>query len=183
MEVPAYEPYHLRLATIEDVPALHRLIDRSIRHLGGRVYDARQIESSLTYVFGVDTALIRDKTYFVVEVEGEVVGAGGWSRRRTHYGGDQHLALRDDRLRDPAADPAAIRAFYVDPDWARRGIGSMIMEASEAAAHKAGFRSFELLATLSGVPLYEHFGYRRLEAKVLNLPDGITLDGYHMAKP
>lgn len=173
----------LRPARLADVPFLTALIDASIRGIGARRYDAQQVESSLLYLFGVDTQMIEDGTYFVVEHEGEIVGAGGWSRRWTPFGGDQAAGIRDAHLRDPAADPAVIRAFFVHPDYARRGIGRRLLETSEAAARADGYTRFELVATLTGLPLYTAMGYHETEPIEVCLPDGVTLTGVQMAKP
>src|SRR5262245_21762149 len=127
--------FQLRLATSADVPRLHELIERSVRELSVGYYTAAQIESSLRHVFGPDTQLIEDQTYFVIEgPAGELVAAGGWSRRQTLYGGDQMKSAADPLL-DPATQPARIRAFFVHPDWARRGLARQLFErcATEAA--------------------------------------------------
>jgi GNAT superfamily N-acetyltransferase len=151
--------YQLRTATHADEPALRALIARSIRTLGAGDYSAEQIEAALQGAFGVDTALIRDETYFVVSTEaGELVACGGWSRRRTLFGSDQR-AERDESWLDPQRESARIRAFFVDPAHARRGLGRAILDHSEAQAAAAGFSSFELMATLPGVRLYEKCGY------------------------
>ena len=133
----------LRVATEEDIPALTALIPASVRGLSQGHYTPAQIESALVYVFGVDSQLINDGTYFVVEHDGQIVGAGGWSKRKTLYGGDQSKA-DDDPLLDAALDAAHIRAYYVHPDWARQGIGRRIMRACEAAAKAAGFTRLDL---------------------------------------
>lgn len=172
----------LRPATPADAPGIADLIDASIRGIGSHRYDGEQVESSLRYLFGVDTRMIDDGTYFVVEADGQVVGAGGWSRRRTPFGGDQATAVRDAGLRDPAVDPAIMRAFYVHPDWARRGIGRMLLEASEQAAQAEGFSRFELVATLTGMPLYVAAGYREQEPIAIPLPDGVVIDAVRMTK-
>src|SRR5215472_2468428 len=143
----------LRKALPYDIPALTALIDASVRGLQARDYTAEQIDGALRTVYGVDAQLIDDGTYFAVEAPGAIVGCGGWSRRRTLYGGDQ-CAGREDSLLDPTAEAAKIRAFFVHPDWARRGIGGMILEACESAALAAGFTRFEMGATLTGVPFY-----------------------------
>lgn len=174
---------HTRLATLEDVAALRTLVDASIRGLGAHDYDPEQIESSLQHLFGVDTLLIEDGTYYIVEDESTLVGAGGWSRRKTPFGGDQMEAVQDADFRDPATDPAVIRAFYVHPDWARRGIGRRLMEVCEAAARHEGFETFELVATLTGRPLYAAHGFREVESITIELPDGAVLDAVKMVKP
>ena len=152
--------FQLRPARLDDVPALQALIARSARELSRGDYDATQVEAALAGAFGVDTQLIRDGTYFVADQAGVPVGCGGWSRRRTLFGGDAD-PNRDAGLLDPARDAARIRAFFVDPAQARRGIGRALLEHCEAAAQAAGFRAFELMATLPGQRLYEALGYRR----------------------
>jgi GNAT superfamily N-acetyltransferase len=147
----------LRLATEADIPALNALIATSVRQLQRGHYSHAQREAAIGLVFGVDSQLIRDGTYYVVEQGGALVGCGGWSRRRTTCGAD-NARDRDDALLDPAIDSARIRAFFVDPAWSRRGIARMIMEASERALTEAGFRSVEIAATLPGVPFYTSFG-------------------------
>jgi GNAT superfamily N-acetyltransferase len=137
--------YRLRHATLDDEASLRALIAGSIRALGARDYTPEQIEAALTGAFGVDTALIRDKTYFVVESHaGDIVGCGGWSRRRTLFGSDAR-GDRDDSWLDPRQDFARIRAFFIDPAHARRGLGRMLLAHCEAEALRAGFSGFELM--------------------------------------
>ena len=164
----------LRLATIDDIPALRELIPASVRALSEGYNSPEQIESALIYVFGVDTQLILDGTYIVAEIEGQIVGAGGWSKRKTLYGGDQTKAEADPLL-DPARDAARIRAFYVHPNWARRGIGRRLMQACEDAAREAGFRRMELGSTLPGEPLYRAMGFAVTERSFITFPDGESL--------
>jgi GNAT superfamily N-acetyltransferase len=151
--------YQLRAATHADRGALQRLIARSARELGARYYRREQIEAALSGAFGVDSQLIDDGTYFVAEHEDRLLGCGGWSRRRTLFGGDSHQA-RDAAELDPSRDAARIRAFFVDPDHARRGIGRALLERCEAEARAQGFTRFELMGTLPGVPLYQALGYQ-----------------------
>jgi GNAT superfamily N-acetyltransferase len=152
--------YHLRVATLADAPALRPLIERSIRSLGAADYTQAQIEGALKGAFGVDTQLIRDGTYFVAVTAAQaLVACGGWSRRRTLFGSDTR-AERDESWLDPRTEAAKIRAFFVDPAHARRGLGRAILERSEAEAQAAGFAALELMATLPGVRLYERYGYR-----------------------
>jgi GNAT superfamily N-acetyltransferase len=146
-----------RLATPEDIPALQELIPLAVRVLSAGHYTPAQIESGLHYVFGVDSQLIEDGIYFVAEDEGRLVGAGGWSKRATMYGGDQHKGDADPLL-DPATDAAHIRAFYTHPEWVRRGIGSSIIRACHDAARAAGFTRAELGSTVQGEPLYAAMG-------------------------
>jgi len=171
----------VRLATAADLPALHRLIPRSVRALSRGYYTDDQIESAIRHVFGPDTQLIADGTYFVVTAGEEIIACGGWSQRRTLYGGDQ-MKGASDPLVDPASEPARIRAFFVDPDWSRRGLGSRLMDACVSAARAAGFHSLELAATLPGVPLYRAFGFRALERVETPLPDGVTLPIVRMGR-
>ncbi len=130
----------IRLAKIDDIPALKRLIQESVRGLSATYYSPQQIESALQHVFGVDTQLILDETYFIAEADDQIAGAGGWSKRKTLFGGDQSKSNRVDSLLDPATESARIRAFYIHPDWSRRGIGSLILNACEEAARISGFK-------------------------------------------
>jgi len=172
----------IRRALPEDAPGIRSLIDASIRKLGGKFYTPEQVESSLSHVFGVDSTMISDGTYFVVEVEKEIIGAGGWSFRLTPFGGDQEHAVRDASVRAPGKDPAVIRAMYVHPDWARRKIGHLIITTCEHAARAAGFQSYELVATLSGLTFYKNQGYHQVEEIAHRLPDGVLIDFVRMAK-
>jgi GNAT superfamily N-acetyltransferase len=212
----------IRVAVERDVPELARLIELSVRGLQAGDYSAAQLERALAVVYGVDTRLIADGTYFVAvgrrsgemddrvigpsdhrvienrsssagheergavgdvdDREGTViVGCGGWSRRRTLYGGDQ-FAAREDSLLDPATEAAKIRAFFVHPEWARRGIGGMILDACERAAIAEGFHRLEMGATLTGVPFYRVKGYEELERVEAPLGDGLTLPIVRMGK-
>jgi len=170
-----------RRATLEDIPALEELIPLSVRKLQADYYSPAQMEAALGPVFGVDQQLIRDGTYFVVETAGEIAGGGGWSKRKTMYGGDRHRAGEDEAL-DPRRDPARIRAFFVHPDWARKGIGRSILLRCEAEALKAGFRNTELVATLAGEPLYAKFGYTVMERYEAPMKGGLGLPVVRMAK-
>ena len=171
----------LRLATPADVPVLENLIARSARALSAPFYSAAQVESKLRHVFGVDTRLIADGTYFVIEEDGAIVACGGWSRRGTLFGGDQ-MKAGPDPLLDPATEPARIRAFFVDPAYARRGLGSEILSACTQAAEAAGFRSFELVATGAGEQLYRAHGFALVERFEVELPDQIRVSVARMNK-
>jgi GNAT superfamily N-acetyltransferase len=181
----------IRLAQTRDIPLLRELIEASVRGLQAGDYSAAQLESALRTVYGVDTQLISDGTYFAAEAtefSGEepadaplLVGCGGWSRRKTLFGGDQ-FSQREDSLLDPAVDAAKIRAFFVHPAWARRGIGGMILEACETAAWAAGFRRLEMGATLTGVPFYRAKGYVELEAVEAPMENGLTLPIVRMGR-
>jgi N-acetylglutamate synthase-like GNAT family acetyltransferase len=177
---------HIRLATINDIPALTQLIDESVRQLSFGYYTPAQIESALRNVFGVDTQLIFDQTYFVAEIDGQIVGCGGWSKRNTLFGGDQAKERSDlneaDSLLVPGSDAARLRAFYVHPRWARRGIGKLITKACEAAALAAGFTRAELIATLPGQPLYAANGYEVVCPFQIPLPGGAFLPAFRMSK-
>lgn len=183
---PATEAPSIRVATRDDVPALEALVEASVRGLGPSQYTERQIELSLQHLFGVDTLLIDDGTYYAVERdaaggEKRMVGCGGWSLRKTPFGGDQAEA-QDPERRDPATDPAVIRAFFVHPDATRLGIGRRLLDVCESAARDAGFTHFELTATLTGYPLYAACGYNDVEAIDIPLADGVTLSAVRMEK-
>ena len=171
----------IRLATLDDVEVLEQLIPESVRVLQAPDYTTGQREAALGSVFGVDRQLIRDKTYFIAEIDSVIVGCGGWSRRRTLFGSDRR-SEREDELLDPAADAARIRAFFVRPGYERRGIGSAIMRASEEAAAAYGFTRLELRATLTGVPLYRAHGFTEAELTDIPLPSGERLPAVQMVK-
>jgi GNAT superfamily N-acetyltransferase len=151
-----------RIATPDDIPALGAVMDAAIAELQRGFLDPAQIESS-RMIMGLDRQLIADGVYFVVESEGRIAGCGGWSRRATLYGGD-HTPGRDAALLDPATDAARVRAMYTHPDFARRGVGRLILQLCEAAAAAEGFARVELMATLSGRALYSQCGYQDIEA-------------------
>lgn len=174
-------PAVIRLATFNDVPFLQQLIACSVRGLSGGYYTPNQVESAIKYVFGVDTQLLGDGTYYVVELNGTIVACGGWSRRNTLYGGDQHKDITDPLL-DPITDAARIRAFFVDPQYARKGLGRMMINLCEMAAYNYGFKRTELGATLPGVPLYEASGYKMIEQLNILLPNGEIFDVVKMGK-
>ena len=176
--------FQVRLATSEDVPVLASLIKASVRILQAGDYTPEQLESALDTVYGVDTQLIADGTYFSVEHtcgETTIVGCGGWSKRKTLYGGDVWSA-REDTLLDPRQDAARIRAFFVHPEWARSGIGTLILDACETAARAAGFSRLEMGATLTGVPFYAAKGYIALESLEVPLKGNLSLPIVRMTK-
>jgi len=158
------EVFTARFATRDDLPGLQALVDAAIDQLQEPFLDPAQIAAS-DAIMGVDSQLIDDGTYFVVECDGLIAGCGGWSRRATMYGGD-HTAGRDDAVLDPRTDAARVRAMYTHPRFARRGVGRMVLECCQAAAAAEGFRRLELVATLSGQPLYRSFGFDPVDAFV-----------------
>ncbi|MGZ8901841.1 MAG: GNAT family N-acetyltransferase [Limisphaerales bacterium] len=165
----------MRNAILDDGCALRELIAKSAREIGRQDYAVEQIEAALKGAWGVDTQLIRDRTYFVVEVDGRLAGCGGWSRRKTLFGGDAQPG-REVELLDPRKDAARIRAFFVHPDFARRGIGKMLLERCEAAAKEEGFKRAELVATLPGVRLYAACGYDEVERKDYEVGGGVMIE-------
>jgi GNAT superfamily N-acetyltransferase len=171
----------VRPATRADIPRLSQVIERSVRELQRHDYTELQIEGALETIFGVDTTLIDDGTYLVVEIESEIVACGGWSKRKTLFGGDRWTHRENDLL-DPAVDAAKIRAFFVHPDWARRGLGTLLLESCENAARAAGFRRFEMGATLTGVHLYERRGYKEVDRIGVLLGNGETVPVVRMVK-
>lgn len=187
---------HLRLAVPADIPVLRELIDLSVRGLQTHDYTPAQIEGALQTVFGVDSQLIADETYFVAEAkpsgamsagglgyssDAVIAGCGGWSKRKTLYGSD-HWTGREDALLDPNRDAAKIRAFFIHPRWARRGVGSRILDACENAAKTAGFTRFEMGATLTGVKLFGTRGYVAVKPISIPLVNGEFLSVIQMEK-
>ncbi|MBY5847653.1 GNAT family N-acetyltransferase [Rhizobium ruizarguesonis] len=154
----ASENFRHRIAQREDLPALIALMNAAISELQKPFLDDAQIQSSRT-IMGLDTQLVDDGTYFLVEHNGVLAGCGGWSRRATMYGGDQSPG-RDAALLDPAKDAARIRAMYTHPDFVRRGVGRLILALCERAAKAEGFARAELAATAAGEPLYRACGYQ-----------------------
>ncbi|MDT5271863.1 MAG: hypothetical protein QOH49_4049 [Acidobacteriota bacterium] len=173
--------YRIRRATLEDRAALERLIAESARGLSRGDYSEEQIETAIATVFGVDTDLIHDGTYYVAEAGDEPIGCGGWSKRKTLFGGDRY-ATRDSGELDPATEPAKIRAFFVHPDWARRGVAGTILLTCEREASAHGFRSVELMATLPGVRLYAARGYEARESVTYEIADGVSVEFVPMRK-
>jgi len=170
-----------RLAREDDISAVEALIPVSVRALQAPYYSQAQMDAALGPVFDVDRQLIRDGTYFVVEHDGAILACGGWSRRRSLCGGDSGRAGEDELL-DPQQDAARVRAFFVHPAWARRGIGRSIMAASEKAIVRAGFRTVDLVATLAGEPLYAAFAYTVVERYEIPMPGGLSLPVVRMSK-
>jgi len=171
----------LRRATAADAPGIEDLIAISARGLSTGYYTPNQVESLLRFVFGADSQLIVDGTYYVCESGGDLVASGGWSKRRTLFGGDQ-MREAEDPLLDPAREAARIRAFFVHPAWARQGLGRRLFEACAEAARAAGFCTLALVATLPGEPLYQALGFQITERFSLRLPDGVEVPVSHMTR-
>lgn len=174
----------IRLATPDDVPAIQELIAHSVRGLSAGFYTPEQIEVSLVEVFGVDTQLLDDKTYFVIDGDhdGVPAAAGGWSGRRTLFGGSHFKRSDSDPRLDPATEAARIRAFFVHPRYARRGLARQLYNRCAQDAFAEGFRHFELMATMPGVPLYEALGFHALEALSLPMQGDVILPLLHMRR-
>jgi GNAT superfamily N-acetyltransferase len=173
--------YVVRKATLEDRDAITELIAESARHLSREEYSDKQIEAAVASVFGVDTDLINDGTYFVADKDGTLIGCGGWSRRKTLYGGDQ-FADRNTGYLDSENEPGKIRAFFVHPQHARKGVAREILSVCEREALDHGFHALELMATLPGIKFYEACGYARKGFFDLDLADGVKLELVPMRK-
>jgi Acetyltransferase (GNAT) family len=181
--------FRIRPALLADLPVLRALIDASVRRLQAEDYTPEQMEGALTTVFGVDTQLIADGTYLVVEhcppesqsTQPPIIACGGWSKRKTLYGADQWTDRHDDLL-DARYDAARIRAFFIHPDWARRGVGTLLLDACENAAKSAGFSRFEMGATLTGAKLFSARGYVPVKNLVVPLVNGESLPIIQMEK-
>ena len=172
----------LRIATAADAPEIDALMKASIRELFPAFYDARQTASSVIHIGHVDPMLIDDGTYFVLTASDGIVACGGWSRRDKLFSGESTQEGRA-RLLDPATEPARVRAMFVRADWTRRGLGTRILEACEAAARSEGFRQLALMATLPGLLLYERFGFQVTSRAPIVLPDGVEGECAAMEKP
>ena len=171
----------IRKATMEEREAIRELIAVSARQLSREHYNDAQIEAAIATVFGVDTDLIEDGTYFVAESSGSLVGCGGWSKRKTLFGGDQ-FSSRDASYLDPESEPAKIRAFFIHPDHARKGIARAILSQCESEARAQGFRALELMATLPGIEFYKSCGFAEIGNFDLDLIDGVKLELVPMRK-
>jgi len=181
VEGSAIDPV-LRVARLDEADAIDGLMKRSTRDIFPAVYTAKQTASAIRHISAVDPTLLRDRTYYVVEVGGELVACGGWSKRAKLYSGSVG-AEGDDRLLDPATEAAHVRAMFTRSDWTRRGLGRRILEACEQAARAAGFRTLTLVATLPGLPLYESFGFQVTGRDDITMPDGVLLACVWMDKP
>jgi GNAT superfamily N-acetyltransferase len=173
--------WSLRFACDADIPRLEALIERSVRELQSPYYSPTQMDGALGSVFGVDRQLIRDQTYFVAEQDESIIACGGWSKRASLFGSDAVRAV-EDALLDPVQDAARIRAFFVHPDHARRGLGRAVLFACEEAIRVARFRAIELVATLPGVPFYRAFDYEEGERYEVPLVNGLSLPVVRMSK-
>ncbi|HXS08158.1 MAG TPA: GNAT family N-acetyltransferase [Rhizomicrobium sp.] len=169
-----------RLAAASDMGALTGLMNAAIRDLLPQFLPQEQVEASFA-VMGLDTILIADGTYFVIELQGQLAGCGGWSRRATLFGGN-HTEGRDARLLDPKTEPARVRAMYTSPNFTRRGVGRKVLSLCEEAARKEGFSRVELAATMGGKPLYLACGYQPIEAMLVATPSGIKVPLLRMGK-
>lgn len=171
-----------RPASYSDLPRIESLISQSMHVLAGRDYSVEQIDSALLYLKGIDLRLIEDGTYLVAELEGEIIAGGGWSRRQAMYGrGDAYIHDESQMLR-PGFDAARLRALFVHPNWARRGLGRMLVNTAEYSARDYGFRSMELVSTLTGEGLYEACGFRAIKPVDITLPDGVVFPATLMRK-
>lgn len=175
------ETQRLRLARLDEADAIDALMKASTADLFPLFYGAKQTAASVRYIASVDRTLIEDGTYFVIEDGAELVGCGGWSRRDRLYTGSGEGA-GDARLLDPATEPARVRAMFVRADWTRRGLGTRILEACEAAAKTERFQTLALVATLPGLPLYERYGFSIVEHVEVQMPDGTTIGCAAMEK-
>ncbi|HEV8429712.1 MAG TPA: GNAT family N-acetyltransferase [Pyrinomonadaceae bacterium] len=171
----------IRKAAMEEREAIRQLIADSARHLSREHYNNLQIETAIATVFGVDTDLIEDGTYLVAESDGELVGCGGWSKRKTLFGGDQYTS-RDAGYLDPESEPAKIRAFFIHPAHARKGIARAILSHCETEARANGFRALELMATLPGIEFYKSCGFKETGNFDLELTKGVKLELVPMRK-
>ncbi|KGP62856.1 acetyltransferase [Legionella norrlandica] len=173
---------HIRLANIDDVKTLNELITVSARELSRNIYSDPEIEGAINYVFGVDTELVKDMTYFVIEKDGEIAGCGGWSKRKTLFGGNQFSCREEPEYLDPSKDAAKIRAFFIHPKFARQGLGSMLLRHCEREAYFNGFTQLEMMATLPGVKLYTALAYKAVSDEVVMLPNDVPLRFMRMIK-
>ena len=172
--------FNSKLANSEDIPAIKRLMEQSITGLLGNYVNQEELEASFESM-GLDDQLIQDQTYFLVDFEGILVGCGGWSNRKTLFGGN-HTPNRSNDFLNPNNDSAKIRAMYTHPDWARKGIGTFILELAEKEASNAGFKRCELMATLSGIYLYKNRGYKIDEEIFYKSKKGNSVKMFKMTK-
>ncbi|STX28564.1 N-acetylglutamate synthase [Legionella beliardensis] len=173
---------NIRLAQFNDLNSLNHLIQLSARELSRKDYSVEEINSAIEYVFGVDTELVLDQTYYVLEKDNQLVGCGGWSKRKTLFGGNQFKAREDAAYLNPLQEAAKIRAFFIHPQFARQGLGSILLQHCEYEATQQSFMSFEMMATLPGVKLYRAAGYQWVKDIFITLPNGIEVRFVKMSK-
>jgi N-acetylglutamate synthase-like GNAT family acetyltransferase len=172
----------IRLAKHNEINILNDLIAESTKKLGRDDYSALQLKSAIQYMFRVDTQLIHDQTYFVIEKDGEIAGCGGWSKRKTMFSGNQSPDKAEENLLDPAKDAAKIRIFFIHPKFARQGLGTILLRHCEQEASKNKFTQFEMMATFTGMNLYKTLDYKEVSNKYVTLPDRVSLPFVHMRK-
>jgi GNAT superfamily N-acetyltransferase len=173
---------NIRLARTEEIKTLNELVTLSATELSKEDYSEQEIKAAIQYIFGVDTDLVNDKTYFVIEKNGEIAGCGGWSRRKKLFGGNQFSGTSEPAFLDPLHDAAKIRAFFIHPKFSRQGLGSILLQHCENEAQKKGFAKLEMMATLPGVKLYKQLGYQSVSHEVVVLPNKVPLRLVHMRK-
>ena len=174
--------FEIREARGSDTESIAKLIAESVQGLAVGFYDNRQIELSIRSVFGIDYQLIEHGTYFVAESDGQIIGCGGWSKRKTLFGASDYSDSRDSRVLEPEVEAAKIRAFFIHPSAARKGIGKAILQRCEDEASAAGFRKAEMMATLPGVPLYAACGYEKAESVSIPVGEGLEIECIRMCK-
>lgn len=173
---------NIRLARMSELRELNELITISARELSRGIYTEQETEGAIKYVFGVDTELVHDETYFVIEKDGEIAGCGGWSMRKTLFGGNQFSGREESVYLDPVKDAAKIRAFFIHPKFARQGLGSQLLKYCEQQATLSGFTQLEMMATLPGVKLYNAMAYKATSEEQVRLPNQISLRFVRMTK-
>ena len=169
----------IQQATAADIPALDKLIELSVRYIVSSKYSPQQIESALEFIFGVDTHLIDEGTYYIAKIDGDLAGCGGWSRSAKLYGGNQ---ITVNNVVKPIHPTAKIRAFFIHPQYVGQGVGRHLLQVSELAARRAGFKQLELVATLTGAMFYQKCGFSAVEPMDISLPDGVSLQAIKMKK-
>src|SRR5215216_4955220 len=172
----------IRLARKEEIPILNQLISLSAKELSKNDYSRQEIDAAVQYVFGVDSELIDDKTYFVIEKDGKIAGCGGWSRRKTLFGGNQFSGRDEAVFLDPKKEAAKIRAFFIHPEFSRQKLGSMLLKHCEREAQLNGFTQLEMMATLPGAKLYTTCGYQGASDELVKCPNGISIKFIRMTK-
>ena len=173
---------NIRLADMNDMPVLNELIAISARELSRDSYSEPEIDSAIQYVFGMDTELVKDQTYFVIEKDGEMAGCGGWSKRKTLFGGNQFSGREEAAYLDPRTEAAKIRAFFIHPKFARQGLGTLLLKHCEHEASLNGFTQFEMMATLPGIKLYTTLAYKAVADETVVLPNKVPLRFVRMVK-